>query len=138
MAEPPISDELKAFILEHVDSIEGIEVLLLLSAHRERTWTATEVSRELRSSFDSAANRLRALQTKRILREEGDRTLSEELIYRYGPQSEKMDFLIGRLAELYRTRRFSVMNLIFSKPAESIRTFADAFKIRKGDSKENG
>ena len=35
---------------------------------------------------------------------------------------------------MYRTRRFTVMNVIFSKPAESIRTFADAFKIKKGES----
>lgn len=138
MVEPQISEELKAFVLDHVDSVEQLEVLLLLREKRESCWTAAEVSRELRSSAESVANRLKGLLAKKLLIQIGELTLVDERVYQYQPQSEKLDFLVGRLAEMYRTRRFTVMNVIFSKPAESIRTFADAFKIKKGESKDNG
>ena len=37
---PQLPDELKAFVLEHVDSVEQLEVLLLLRERRDRCWTA--------------------------------------------------------------------------------------------------
>ncbi len=35
------------------------------------------------------------------------------------------------LAEGYAERRVTVINLLFSKPVERIRTFADAVRLRK-------
>lgn len=138
MVDAQLPDEIKAFVLEHVDSVEQLEVLLLLRERRDRSWTASDVSREIRSATESAANRLKSLLAKKLLVQDPDSALADELAYRFQPPSEKIDFLVGRLAETYRTRRFTVMNVIFSKPAEAIRTFADAFKIKKGESKDNG
>jgi hypothetical protein len=39
-----------------------------------------------------------------------------------------------RLAACYRERRTTVITLIFSRPADAVRSFANAFKLKKGSS----
>lgn len=38
---------------------------------------------------------------------------------------------VDRLAEAYASSRARVIDLIFSKPADKLRHFSDAFKLRK-------
>jgi hypothetical protein len=133
-----LPDDLNTFVLDHVDSIEQLEVLLLLWQRRERGWTASEVSQELRSAPESVAQRLKGLQNKKLLVVLADQAPSAEAVYFFQPESEKAQALVERLSEMYKTRRFSVINLILSRPSDSIRTFADAFKIKKSETNENG
>jgi hypothetical protein len=121
-----ISSAVQEFVLRHIDSIEQLEILLLLRAHRDRPWTAEQVSREIRTAPASAARRLAGLAAAGLLAREaaGD-------AYRYGPQADDVDRAAGELAETYAVRRIAVTNLIYSRPLDQVRTFADAFKIRE-------
>ena len=128
MTDEKFPPELKKFLQDHFDSIELLEVLLFLRQHRDRTHDAVSVSSELRSAPESVAKRLRDLELRKLLVREG----STER-FRYHPQTEKLERLVSELAEAYREKRFSVINLIFSKPATALKDFADAFKLKKDD-----
>jgi hypothetical protein len=127
-----LSEDVKKFIADHINSLAQLEVLLLLHSRPEKAWTAEEVSQELRLSPASVAMHMADLEKRGLL------AVSEAAapFYRYQPQ--KPDFVptVDSLAQLYPDYRFTVINLIFSKPLDKIKAFADAFKLR--EDKDNG
>ncbi|HVG59747.1 MAG TPA: hypothetical protein VNA24_14415 [Hyalangium sp.] len=113
--------------MTHIDSIEKLEVLLLLRNRTEREWTASEAALELRITEASAATRLVDLASSGLL--VGNRAAPTG--YRYSPAHSEDVRAISELATAYAERRVSVITFIFSKPQERVRGFADAFLIRK-------
>lgn len=126
-----LPDEVRRLIAENIDSVEQLEILLLLLQHPDRSWNAETVARELRISPMSAGERLEDLTHDGLVA----RADGNEAGYRYGPESPALDEAVRGLAAAYPVRRVTVINLIFSKPVDKIRTFADAFRLRK---KEDG
>jgi hypothetical protein len=129
-----LADNVREFIIEHIDSVEQVEILLLLRQKTGRTWTAESMARELRIAVSSAATRLADLKKLGlVLLVEG--TPGE---YRYAPRTPALDETVRGLSEAYSERRVTVINLIFSKPIDKIRTFADAFRLRREDDDNDG
>lgn len=120
--------DLQRFLAESIDSVEQLEVLLLLRGKPEQAWSAEEVSRALYTHPDAALRRLAALQTHGLLVVEGD---GPERKYRYAPSSPDRAGLVDRLAALYKERRVAVITLIYSTPPDQVQAFADAFRLRK-------
>jgi hypothetical protein len=118
--------DVRALILEKIDSIEHIEILLYLAANPDVPTTADAVAQKLRISADSAALRLADLAQKGLAR-----ASDTPPAYVFHPESERLAAAVAKLQAAYRERRVSVINLIFSKPLAKIQVFADAFKIRK-------
>jgi len=130
-----LPEGVQRLIAEHIDSVEQLEILLLLHKDAARAWSAEAVARELRVSHISAGDRLKELMRAGILvRVEGAGSGPE---YRYAPESPKLEESVSGLEKAYSERRVTVINLIFSKPVDKIRTFADAFRLRKDDD-DNG
>ncbi|HEX5752662.1 MAG TPA: hypothetical protein VFZ09_41040 [Archangium sp.] len=129
-----LPEAVRRLIAEHIDSVEQLEILLLLHQHPERSWTAESVARELRISPLSAGDRLKDMARAAILA----RVQGSEAEYRYAPESPQMGEAVSGLAAAYSERRVTVINLIFSKPVDKIRTFADAFRLRKDADDDNG
>lgn len=125
---------MRRLIADHIDSVEQLEILLLLYQHSERSWTAESVARELRVSPMSSGDRLKDMARAAIL----SKVQGSETEYRYAPESPQMAEAVAGLAAAYSERRVTVINLIFSKPVDKIRTFADAFRLRKDDDDDNG
>lgn len=121
-----IPEDVRAFIVAHIASVEQLEILLLLRAHPERGWSPAELSRELYIAEESAARRIRDFHASGLLAQEAGRP-----IYRYAPHDAHVSRVVESLAAVYQERRVRVINLIFSKPVDHIRSFADAFKFRK-------
>ncbi len=130
-ALPP---RVQRFIAAHIDSIEKLEVLLLLRAHADRAWTPAAVSQELRIAETSAARRLMDLAARGLLAVEG----GSPAAYRYGPEDAEDAVTVDELAESYGTRRVSVITFIFSRPLDTVRGFADAFRLKKDKEDEHG
>ena len=134
MTSPPggIGPELQRFVAEHIHSVEQLEVLLLLRNSGAREWTAPEVSRALSSHPHSVETRMLDLRARGLVESrEGD----HEFSFRYAPGAGTGE-LVDELARAYAERRTSVINLIFSKPIDSVRTLADAFRLRKREEDE--
>ncbi len=113
--------------MSHIDSIEKLEVLLLLRNVTDREWTASTVALELRITEASAAARLADLTASRLLVSSSG---SPE-VYRFSPASAEDTRSVAELAMTYSERRVSVITFIFSRPQERVKGFADAFLLKK-------
>lgn len=128
--------EVERLITEHINSVEQLEILLLLYNHvREEgqaapDWTALTVSQELRIKEKTAAERLSDLAARGFL----SVTASQPPQYRYNPASAEQDETVGLLARAYSTQRVTIINYIFSREIDKLRTFAEAFRLREDKS----
>lgn len=125
--DQPIPEDVLHFIKGYIDRIEVLDVLLLLQSAPARAWSAPEVSDEMRSSPLAAARTLDALQSRGLLAKEGDK-------FSFRPRSTDLDEKTARLADCYRQRRTAVITAIFARPNDAVRSFAEAFRFRKGGS----
>lgn len=120
-----LPEDVHRFLYHYIESVEQLEVLLLLRQAPERGWTADDVARALYSHPSSVASRLALLLGQGMLREIGPGR------YQYAPRSVETHDTVTRVAETYRERRVAVITLIASKPLENVRAFSDAFRIRR-------
>lgn len=126
MASPDFSENARQLIFEAIDSVEQLEVLLLLRSRGDRSWSSAQVSAELRSSPKSVLNRLVALEQFGFL----SRASDGEDDFQYRPKSDELDTAVSELADAYKIRPQKVFELIFS-PLKKSRHFADAFLVTK-------
>jgi hypothetical protein len=131
MGEQELPNHVKAFVTEHIDSVLQLELLLQLRADPQRRWAAAGLASELRIDAAWAARELDDLCRRGLLK--CDPSAPPE--YRYAPAPE-LDRTVTDLADAYATRRVTVIGLIFSKPIDKLRSFADAFRIRQDDDPE--
>ena len=160
MAE--ISDRVKIFIFQYVDSVELLEVLLLLHADTEQAWNVKGIAEQLRSNVSSIERRLQSLaQSGLIVRADAEpppntasdsksgsilgslpgsapdaRPVSELAQYKIlrGTPHERS---IDEVAEVFRIQRHQVFALIYNSD-KSARDFSNAFLFKKGKTKEDG
>ena len=53
--------------------------------------------------------------------------------FRYGPKSPDLDEMVSELVRYYRLFPFRIMDMIFSRPVNTMQSFADAFKFKRED-----
>jgi hypothetical protein len=122
-----LSETVKSFIIDHINSVEQLEVLLLLHRHWQKDWSAEEISKELRIDPHSAAERLEDLCHREFLSKKKDCPS----LFRYNPRQSNHDRAVSELADAYTRHRVTIITQIFSKPLDKIRSFSDAFKFYK-------
>lgn len=127
MSESGFSEELDKFIAAEIQSLEQMEILLLLSGNPHRWWTAHSVYEVVKSSPASVEERLEDLTRREILRSEGE----SEIRYQFAPPSEQIWKAVNELREAYKERPVKVVQAIYSKPPDAIQEFARAFRVRK-------
>lgn len=86
--------------------------------------------RNLRIDSGWAEGQLVELAARGLLAQINDDSAAERM-FQYQPQTPELDRAVAGLSHEYAERRVSVISLIFSKPMDKIRSFADAFRIRK-------
>jgi hypothetical protein len=123
MSVDGIPEDVREFIFESIDSIEQLSILLLLSATRERVWTAEQLSFELRTNPESTRSRLDLLRRLNLL----EVSPTSPPSFRYSP-SPDMDRIITALGEVHKVRPHKVYELIFSS-LKRARKFLNAFTL---------
>jgi hypothetical protein len=113
------------FLRGTVRSVWQLELLLLLYRQRARLWTADELVRDLRASVLIVGDALDALQKAGLV----SRNANDQ--HQYWPITPELDHLVGDVAATYASSPVAVTETILSAPSSSVRTFADAFKIKK-------
>lgn len=121
-----VPDEVKRFLAEHVRSVMALELLLVLRADPARTWTAEQLCRELRCGHDWMNRELARLAERGLVTKAED---SGE--FRYARNPVEADGPMAWLAASYPDRRYSIIQAIYAGPADPIKSFADAFRLRK-------
>jgi hypothetical protein len=114
-------------LADHIESVVQVEILLLLHADPGRAFTPQDVARELRIDAGYAQSELANLTVRGMLRT----TDMAAGAYRYAPLTAQVDAAVRGLATAYADRRVTVIGLVYSKPPDQIRSFADAFRLRK-------
>jgi hypothetical protein len=119
------------FITGHIRSIAQLELLLLQADKPARTLTVMEAAKEL---YTAEAMTLPLLESLRVI---GLVSVddSPEPRYAYAPKTTELAATVAQLAQAYRERRVTIINLIYSAPLEQLRNFSDAFRIRKQEDK---
>lgn len=123
---PPI----KKFVQERLDSVEQLNVLLLLRLSPDRVWSTEQISHELRSTDQSIQKRLEGLYSRNVL----VRVPELQGGHRFSPASDECRQLIEELAVINHTKPYRIMELIYSRKSDALQDFADAFKLG-GDKK---
>ena len=129
MPEGPLTDRVRQLILNNIPSILQLEILLHLYAARPRFLSLQETVRPLGIELEPLKNQLEELQRRGLV----FRQASSVPAFAYASLSPEQDAAVGELAEAYRSYRASVISQIYSRPTESIRAFADAFRLRKDE-----
>ncbi|MEW5930110.1 MAG: hypothetical protein AB1941_21855 [Gemmatimonadota bacterium] len=122
-----VTADVQHFIAVNIDSAEQLEVLLLLHRHPGRGWHAHDVSREIFTVPAAATLRLESLVELGFLRSDG----AADPEYRYQPRSEEQAAGVQALADAYRANRVGVLSFVFRRPPDPVRSFSDAFRIRR-------
>ncbi len=125
MTSARLDQNIEKFIYACINSVEQLEILLLLRSRKELD--AETITQELRTTSSSVEKRLSDLMRKNlvILREQDGKQT-----YVYDPPSLYTDTM-DQLASLYSSHRVSVINLIFSKPPDALTGFSDAFRFKE-------
>lgn len=108
-----------------------LELLLLAFGRRDRAWTAGDLAREMRIDPAWVDAQLRSMTGKGFFEIAADEP-AQPARFRFAPRTPGHDRAVADLAQAYADRRVSVIGLIFSKPVDKLRSFADAFRLRKG------
>lgn len=122
-----ISYDLRQLAARNLETMEHVEVLLLLARNEPREWSVSEVGAELRWEEKFAHKCLEDLVGSRLLAR--GRSDDQVVVYRYAPNAVDRDTVHG-LMRLYETRPLMLGRLIYDRPPTVARSFADAFRIR--------
>lgn len=118
------SEAVLKFVDQHVESIEHLEILLLLS-ESERDWGASEIFQLIQSSPASIEQRLASLRNAGLLTE------SSPGRFQFSPANDETRQVVKDLAEAYRERRVRIIEAIYSRKTDAVQTFADAFRFKR-------
>ena len=117
-----IPDDVREFIIRHIDSVAQFEALMLLRGSADQQWDVPAVAKRLYTSEEVAAEALGRLTDDGFLKLENES-------YRYTCDPERRA-AVDRAAAVYARQLISVTRLIHAQPRR-IRQFADAFRFRK-------
>lgn len=120
-------DDIVLFVQAAISSVCALETLLLLRNARQRSFSAEQLVRELRSSDLAVAQALAQLQKSELIEADADGG------YRYQQASERLDAICERLESLYERKPVKIVHAILEAPDEKLRTFAEAFRLSGKD-----
>ena len=122
-----IPDDIRRFLLQHIDSVAKLEALLLMRHHAAQDWDAGLIAKRLYINTQQASTILADLSKVGLCRV----TEPQGSCYRYDPVNDSLGDVVSRLAEVYARQLIPVTNLIHSRSPSSLQHFADAFKVFK-------
>jgi hypothetical protein len=123
----PVSETLRTFLQQRLASLDQIDVVLLLMRDPSRSWTAPEVATELKTAPQAAAMRLFLLASGGLIAFEPTSVPR----YRYVGGDEELEQCLRELAEIYPADRKAIVDVVEPGAQDPIRSFADAFKLKK-------
>ena len=125
MEDIDFSDAFCRFVQTHLPSVDSAELLLVAFRDPDVAWQARPALERLPAGVTlteaDAAKHLQAFRGAGLL----DETL------RYRPSSEELRGFVRTLAKAYEERPVTLIRLIYALRDRKIRSFADAFKLRK-------
>jgi hypothetical protein len=119
-----IPDRILIFLRQWFRSAWDLELLLLLRRNREAPHTMESLIKDLRGSRVIVTDSLLMLKAVGLVEEPSGS-------YRYLPATPELEALAEELEKTYAMFPIGLTEAIRSLPNDKIRTFAEAFRLRK-------
>ena len=130
MTKQHISEDLKSFIKEKIQTVLRLEVLLLLHNQQSRSFTVAEVANELGFENEAAKDQLTALEMIGVVVQSN----TGQPNYRYHPLNATLRSMVEQLATGYSKQRVPILSVMLAEHPDRTRLFAEAFRIiRRND-----
>ena len=129
MEDAQFSDEFCRFLQTSIPSVDSAELLLLLARDPSRWWSAADIASALKPAPLTEADVTRTLETllaRGLVAQGADRRVQ------YHPANDELDGYVKTLGQAYSERPVTLIRVIYALRDSKIRSFADAFKLRKG------
>lgn len=125
MLHQPLPASLSEFISRHIQSVEQLEVLLLLSTTPNSRWSVRKVYDVVLSTPHSVARWLDDLVIRGLILGAPGETDGFQ-----ATQDATVSEQIAQLAQCYRTTPVRVIEAIYRRETSAVQSFADAFKLK--------
>jgi hypothetical protein len=130
VAATRIPTDVKDFVARFLPSVEHLESFIVLQRNTTRSWSASDLSAELRIPQSAADDVLERLASDNFL----DVKISNEILYRFNPATAALEAASELCADFYQRERIAMINLVMSATLGPMRDFAEAFRLKKGKS----
>jgi hypothetical protein len=114
-----------SFVRSSIRSAWVLEVLLLVRRASKAPWTIASLVQEVRGSLPLVTETLQSLKDIGLIE------MIDDDVCIYKPRSRELDEVVEALVELYAQKPITVLRTIFTSPNDKIRSFSDAFLLRK-------
>jgi hypothetical protein len=128
MTDPDFSDDLRSFIQETIPTLDAAELLLLLALNPDsqyRVGAAVEAMRPTVIAELAAWRYLQQFQARGLV------AARENDAFQYAPATPELDLAVRALTRVYNERPVTLVRVIYAPKDEKIRSFADAFRLKK-------
>lgn len=128
MTDPDFPEELRSFIQDTVPTVDAAELLLVLAERPDAEHRLADLISAMRPATlnETVARRyLAQFQTAGMV------AVTAPDTYRYKPQSPELDGLVRALTKVFNERPVTLVRIIYAPRDEKIRSFADAFRLKK-------
>ena len=129
MPQQELSPQVLTFLAEQVGSLETFQLLIKILQSPDRWWDAGTAARELGIAERDAGRALDSLAKRNLL----DIRISDDLRYQFRPGTEELREAAYACADAFRRKPVLVLQAITGAKRQSLRDFADAFRIRRDD-----
>ena len=129
MEDAAFSDEFCRFVQTAIPAVDAAELLLVV-ADRPDIWSSTRelldrLKPKASMSEEDAQRHVGVFQQHGLVEMDSDRKV------RYRPDREDLASHVRTLAQAYEERPVTLVRVIYALRDSKIRTFADAFRLRK-------
>jgi hypothetical protein len=128
MSDPDFPDELRSFIQDTIPTVDAAELLLVLALHSERTYQVAELIDAMRPTAVSEPVVRRYLGH---FQSQGLVAAKDGNAYQYSPETPELGAMVRALTKVFNERPVTLVRMIYAPKDEKIRSFADAFRLKK-------
>lgn len=109
-----LTEQTTRFIDTKIDSVDQLEILRLLAAHRNRIWGADVLAQQLQIQPESLMPHLKVLESRGLI------TVSRlaGITYRHGPVNSELDDQLMQMLQQYNERPVTVIRRVYNKPSQ--------------------
>ena len=128
MVDADFPEELRSFIQDTIPSLDAAELLVMLAREPARGYAPADAVEGLRPTVVGEAEAKRYLAH---FQARGLVSLDDGGGYRYAPADGDLDRRVRELTRAFNERPVTLVRLIYASGDEKIRSFAEAFRIKK-------
>ena len=124
LPDESIPEHIRRILAQQIKSVGHLELFLFLFENREQPWSITALAKEMRTNDKLVEVQLGDL-TDAVIRD-GSRP---QILVQFRYNNIEWVAVGEEICELYRTRKHSLIDVIYGRPIDMMLSFAEAFRI---------